>query len=77
MCGGTALKIILAFLAIVQSASIQNNPPKCSLHSWIPPKSPWQRLNLDFAGPFMDHYFLLVVEAYSKWIEEIPTKFIT
>ena len=30
---------------------------------------PWQRLHLDFAGPFLDKMFLLVVDTHSKWPE--------
>ena len=42
-----------------------NNP-------WIWPTSPWQRIHLDFAGPFNGEMFLLVVDAKSKWIEVFP-----
>lgn len=44
-------------------------PPKALLHPWEWPERPWSRLHADFAGPFMGHYFLLVVDAYSKWLE--------
>ena len=33
------------------------------------PKSPWQRVHLDFAGPFQGHMFLVAVDAHSKWPE--------
>ena len=42
-----------------------NNP-------WIWPTRPWQRIHVDFAGPFNGQMFLLVVDAKSKWIEVFP-----
>ena len=32
----------------------------------------WQRIQVDFAGPFNGQMFLLVVDAKSKWIEVTP-----
>ena len=40
--------------------------------SWSWPLGPWQRLHLDFAGPFMGKMFLVLVDAYSKYIDIIP-----
>ena len=32
------------------------------------PKMPWQRIHIDFAGPFMGKMFLIiVVDSHSKW----------
>ncbi|PIK48903.1 hypothetical protein BSL78_14238 [Apostichopus japonicus] len=45
------------------------NPPKAPLHSWPQPNRPWSRIHIDFAGPFMGHMLLVIVDAYSKWIE--------
>ena len=41
-------------------------------NSWIWPRRAWQRIHLDFAGPFNGEMFLLVVDAKSKWIEVFP-----
>ena len=30
------------------------------------------RLHLDFAGPMLNHMFLVVVDAHTKWIEVVP-----
>ena len=38
---------------------------------WIWPTHLWQRVHLDFAGPFNGGMFLLVVDAKSKWMEVI------
>ena len=35
------------------------------------PSRPWQRVHLDFAGPFQGAMFLVAVDAYSKWPEVI------
>ena len=35
---------------------------------------PWQRLHLDFAGPFQGHMCLIAVDAFSKWPEVVPMK---
>ena len=38
---------------------------------WIWPTRPWQRVHVDFAGPFNGGMFLIVVDAKSKWMEVI------
>ena len=32
-------------------------------------RQPWCRLHLDFLGPFLGATFLIVVDAYSKWLK--------
>ena len=39
------------------------------LHPWEWPTTPWQRIHLDFAGPFLGRMFLIIVDAHSKWPE--------
>jgi len=51
-----------------------NSPTSAPIHPWEFPSKPWQRLHMDFAGPFMGHMFLVVIDAYSKWIECVPMK---
>ena len=36
--------------------------------------SPWQRIHIDYAGPFLGQMFLIVVDAHSKWPEVVGTK---
>ena len=49
--------------------SNRGNPPKAPLHPWEWPSRPWSRLHIDHAGPFHGKLFLIVVDAYSKWID--------
>ncbi|KAI5753467.1 hypothetical protein M8J77_000457 [Diaphorina citri] len=39
------------------------------VHPWDPPQDNWERLHIDYAGPFENHYFLVCVDAKSKWAE--------
>ncbi|XP_033002290.1 uncharacterized protein K02A2.6-like [Lacerta agilis] len=43
--------------------------PGAPIHWWEQSKAPWNRLHIDFAGPFQGKTFLVVVDAYSKWLE--------
>lgn len=43
--------------------------PSKVTHEWITPIRPWSRLHIDFAGPYMNKNFLIVVDAYSRWPE--------
>ncbi|XP_053685985.1 uncharacterized protein K02A2.6-like [Sabethes cyaneus] len=50
---------------------------KTNLESWPAPEKPWQRIHADYAGPVDGNYYLIVVDAFSKWPEVISTKRIT
>ena len=58
---------------LVQSCSTcqqhRASPNKAPLHPWEYPRNPWSRIHIDHAGPFLGHYFLIIVDAYSKWID--------
>ena len=45
------------------------SPAPAPLHPWEQPSKPWSWLHLDFAGPFLGHMYLVLVDAYSKWME--------
>lgn len=47
----------------------KDNPPKVQLNPWPPPKEPRTRIHVDFMGPFNNKYFLIIVNAYTKWPE--------
>ena len=49
-------------------------PPKAELHPWEWPKAPWHRIHVDYAGPVDGNYFLIIVDAHSKWVEIFKTK---
>lgn len=42
-------------------------PPSAPLHPWEWPERSWSRLH--YAGPFLGKIFLVIVDAYSKWME--------
>lgn len=50
-------------------AEVKKSPEKAPLHTWQEPEQPWQRIHADYAGPFKDHYFFVVVDAKTKWVE--------
>lgn len=55
----------------------KNKPRKTILHTWEYPSTPWYRIHIDFAGPIKGTYFLIIVDAYSKWLEVYTTSKIT
>ena len=55
-------------------AQTRKMPAASPLHPWEWPAQPWRRLHIDFAGPFLNRMFLVVVDAHSKWPEVIPMK---
>ena len=50
----------------------QNMPESAPVHLWEPASKPWSRLHLDHAGPFQNKLYLIVADAYSKWVEAVP-----
>lgn len=48
-------------------------PAKLPVASWNWPSAPWTRLHVDYAGPFMNAMFLIIVDAHSKWLEVFKT----
>ena len=52
-------------------------PKKSPLHPWEWPMVPWHRVHVDYAGPMNGVYYLVLVDAHSKWVEIFPTQTIT
>ena len=52
----------------------QNRPARSKPHPWKPATKPWERIHADFCGPVHGSMWLIVVDAYSKWIEAINMK---
>ena len=48
----------------------QNMPRRAESHPWDIPDGPWQRVHIDFAT-FKGSQWLVVVDAYSKWVEVV------
>ena len=47
----------------------RKSPEKAPLHPWEYTSSPWIRIHIDYAGPFLGRMFLIIVDSYSKWKE--------
>ena len=52
----------------------QHLPATAPIQPWEFPKRPWSRIHIDYAGPIDGLMFLVVVDAYSKWMEVHTTK---
>ncbi|XP_018392965.1 PREDICTED: uncharacterized protein K02A2.6-like [Cyphomyrmex costatus] len=55
-------------------AEVKASPAKAPVHHWEEPTSNWDRIHIDYAGPFENHYFLIVIDARSRWAEIRITK---
>ena len=53
------------------------NLTECKYSSWPDPQQPWKRIHMDFAGPFLGHMYLIVVDAYTKWLDVIVMGHVT
>ena len=63
-------KSIEQFVENCESCQERRTSPKTApLHPWEWPQNAWHRLHVDHAGPFLNKYFLIVVDSYSKWPE--------
>lgn len=52
-------------------AEAAKNPAKGLLSTWPTPNEPWERTHIDYAaGPLHGKWFLVFVDAFSKWPEE-------
>lgn len=50
-----------------ECAAVAKTDTKTKLESWPVPEKPWQRVDIDFADPINDTFYLLVVDSLSKW----------
>ena len=44
-------------------------PAVAPLYAWEWPEKTWSGLHVDYAGPFMGAYFLVVVDTCTKWMD--------
>ena len=54
--------------------ALRATPPKAELHPWEWPSHPWHRIHVDYAGPVEGRFFLIIVDAHSKWVDIYNTK---
>ena len=47
-------------------------PPVAPLNPLPWPSKPWSHIHMDYTGPFLNHMFLVIIDAESKWIEPFP-----
>ena len=52
-------------------ATAGRDPTRVPLHQWELPLRPWQRVHVDFAGPFKGKMWLLLIDSFSKWPEVV------
>lgn len=53
----------------IQCQQQRANPKKVAVHSWEEATEPFERVHIDYAGPFRGKYFFVLVDAFSKWPE--------
>ena len=49
-------------------------PPRAPLHPWLWPERPWSRFHVYYVGLFMGRMFLVIVDAFSKWLDVYATQ---
>lgn len=54
--------------------AFRHDPPKVDTHPWEEAETPFERVHVDYAGPFYGSYYLILVDAYSRWPEIHVTK---
>lgn len=47
----------------------RQRPSTVPVYAWSLPDQVWERLHIDYAGPFQGKVWLIVVDALSKWVE--------
>ena len=57
-----------------ECSEMSKDPAKVPLHQWQHPQRPWQRLHIDYAGPFLNWMWFVIIDAHSKCPIMIPTK---
>lgn len=62
---------------MVKACQLCASAAKSSVHQppekWAEVTGPWKRVHVDSAGPIDDMYFLVIVDAFTKWPEIIAT----
>lgn len=45
------------------------DPAKSKISPWQLTTYPYQRIHIDFLGPFKDKYYFAILDSFSKWVE--------
>ena len=53
--------------------SSRKDPPATPGQPWPEADKPWTRVHIDYAGPFEGRMFLLIIDAYSRWLDIFVT----
>lgn len=61
----------------IPCAQAAKSPGKTLLSSWPIPNAPFDRVHIDFCGPVYERYYLILVDALTKWPEVWPMTTIT
>ncbi|CAH1993441.1 unnamed protein product [Acanthoscelides obtectus] len=56
---------------------LQSSPAKAALQCWQIPEGIWSWIHIDFFEPKKNNFFLIVVDAFSKWLEVFPMASVT
>ena len=51
------------------TCAIKNRQAKEKILEWPEESKPWSRLHMDYAGPVDGKFILVIVDAYTKWID--------
>ncbi|KAG6464303.1 hypothetical protein O3G_MSEX014427 [Manduca sexta] len=52
---------------------LRSSPPQAPMSPWKYPPQPFYRIHLDFLGPLHGSMYLVIVDAYTKWVEVFNT----
>ena len=67
-------KDIIDMINAYRGCVLAAKAPATTFKPWPKTDQPWSRIHIDFAGPLEDHYNLIVVDSYSKWLEILRCK---
>ena len=57
-----------------QGCQLAAKAPPVQIQPWPKTDTPWTRLHIDYTGPLNGHYFLVVVDSFTKWPEVFKCK---
>ena len=76
-CPGIDKDIELTCAQCVQCSQHSKDQPKSPLSVWDVPAKHWQRLHIDYAGPFFGSMWLVWIDAFSKYggVERVKSEY--